>query len=72
MFWKRALPAVVLVAVMLFAAPTDAQQGERANVTEVSEEVRGENEGPVGPWLACRARIKRKMGVSSIRWTPST
>lgn len=49
MFWKRALPAVVLVAVMLFAAPTDAQQGERANVTEVSEEVRGENEGPVGP-----------------------
>jgi hypothetical protein len=49
MFWKRALPAVVLVAVMLFAAPTDAQQGKRANVTEVSKEVRGESEGPVGP-----------------------
>ncbi len=26
--------------------PTDAQQGKRANVTEVSKEVRGENEGP--------------------------
>ena len=49
MLWKRAIPTVVLVAATVFGSSTDAQQGKRAYVTEVSKEVRGEGETPAGP-----------------------
>ena len=49
MFWKPTTSVVIVVAAALFALPTQAQQGKRANVTDVSKEVRGESDGPVGP-----------------------
>ena len=44
-----AIPAALLLCALFIAPPAIAQQGGRASVTDVSKEVRGEGEGPVGP-----------------------
>lgn len=46
---SRLLIALTLAIAVFSATPAAAQKGGRASVTDVSKEVRGESEGPVGP-----------------------